>query len=578
MKRKVNIDRPKISSEEISQRKNFDSVLKNNASMSGKSLFKKPWFLSGVVATVAIIVTAVFLTQDSRLKTQDPATNTQQLTIISDSLALAEFYKAEEAKPCISPPLEGCNVPYTIYKVNAEKGAELDFKTGSKMSIPKNAFADDNGKPLKGEVELRYREFHDAVDFFVAGIPMTYDSAGTRYHFESAGMIEMLAYQNGKQVKMAPGKSVNIELASNYRGTEYNLYELDTLQNNWACLGKDKVILPKKQSKEVESIEGDFESAPIVQQAPEYKTIETKKVEAQKEKEIKIDALPKLAAKPKEPNLAKKGKYTFNLEVDPKEYPELAVYKGLLFEVGDENKNFNKAMYDITWDEAIVKDGNKKGENYLLTLKKASKKYDLIVYPVLEGKNYETALKDFQNKFTQYNIALDKRKAQEKQIEIEYQTKLAQLEKEQREIERKWKEEQDNAFRSMETQEKVKRVFTINRFGVFNCDNPVAYPKGVLCNAQLTNDKFVKLMCYDIYLVDKAKNGLFTYNKNPIVRFSFDPKSKNMLWTVEHGVLYILKPEQFANISGNNNISTLQMNRVDQKFKTAEEMKAYLNF
>jgi len=574
MKRKVNIDRPEISSEEISQRKDFDSVLKNNAGASGKPLLKKPWFLSSVVvATVAIITAAIFLNQESK-KNQELRDKNQEVVTSSDSLQLAEFYKTEEAKPCINPPLDGCNVPYTTYKVNAKKGAILDFKTGSKISIPKNAFADENGNLLKGEIELRYREFHDAVDFFVAGIPMTYDSAGVRYHFESAGMIQLLAYQNGKQVNMAPEKSVTIELASNYKGSEYNLYELDTVRNNWACLGKDKVVASAEKPAKVIRVE----LGETVQETPEYKTIETKKVEAQKEKEIKIDALPKLTTRPKEPNLAKKGKYTFNLDVDAKEYPELAVYKGLLFEVGDENKNFNKAMYDITWDEAIVNEGTKKGENYLLTLKKGSKKYDLVVYPVLEGKNYETAQKDFQNKFTQYNIALDKRKAQEKQIEIEYQASIAKLIKQQQDMERKWKEEQDNAFRSMETQEKVKRVFAINRFGVFNCDNPVAYPKGVLCNAQLTNDKFVKLMCYDIYLVDKAKNGLFTYNRNPILRFSFDPKSSNMLWTVEHGVLYILKPEQFAEISGNNKISTLQLSRVDQKFKTADEMKTYLNF
>src|ERR1017187_213247 len=91
----------------------------------------------------------------------------------------------------------------------------------------KNSFVDESGKLLNGEIELRYREFHDAFDFFVAGIPMTYDSAGVRYQFASAGMMEMQAYQNGKKVNMATGKSINIELASNYKGTEYNLYKLD---------------------------------------------------------------------------------------------------------------------------------------------------------------------------------------------------------------------------------------------------------------------------------------------------------------------------------------------------------------
>lgn len=579
MKRKVNIDRTEISSEEITKRKNFDSVLKNHTAMSAKPLLKKPWFLSSlVVTTVAVVAAVMFLNQDSE-KTQEAKKN-QDPTEINDGLALATLYKSEESKPCINPPLEGCNVPYTIYKVIAEKGATLDFKTGSKLIIPKNAFADENGKPLKGEIELRYREFHDAVDFFISGIPMTYDSAGTRYQFESAGMMEMLAYQNGKQVSMAPKKSIDIELASNYKGNEYNLYELDTVKNNWACLGKDKVIQPttQTQNKAVPATEGSNNENQTVQQTFEYKSIETKKIEVRGEKEVKIAALPKLAAEPKKPALATKEKYTFNLDVDGKEFPELAIYKGLLFEVGDENKNFNKSMYDITWDEAIIKEGTKKGENYSLTLKKAARKYDLIVYPVFEGKNYETAMKEFEDKFNKYNVTLEKRKAEEKRIENEYQAKIAALIKQQAEIERKWKEEEKARFKIMDTDQKVKRMFAINRFGVYNCDNPVAYPKGVLCNVQLTNDKFMKLICYDVYLVDKAKNGLFTYYKNPIVRFSFDPESTNMLWTVEHGVLHILKPEQFRDISGSNGISNLQLTRIDKQFKTADEMKAYLNF
>ena len=206
MKRKTNLNRPEISSAEIAKRKNFDSVLKQTTSVGAKPLMKKPWFLSSVVAvTIAIVTTVVFMNQD---KTADqPIVEKQEQITESDSLALLAFYKEEEAKPCIAPPIKGLNVHYTTYKVIAEKGATLDYKTGSKIIIPKNAFTDSNGNLLKGEVELRYREFHDAVDFFVSGIPMTYDSAGVKYQFESAGMVEVLAYQNGKQVNMAPKKS-----------------------------------------------------------------------------------------------------------------------------------------------------------------------------------------------------------------------------------------------------------------------------------------------------------------------------------------------------------------------------------
>ncbi len=572
MKRKININRPEITSEEITKGKNFNSVLKQHVA-ANLPVYKKPWFLSSVVVGAAVVITAAVM------YTKKPAGNDeavkQPVTIINaDSSALAEFYKNKEAKPYINPPLDGVNIPYTIYKVIAEKGAALDLKTGSKIVIPKNAFVDENGHLLKGEVEIRYREFHDAVDFFVSGIPMTYDSAGTKYQFESAGMMEMLGYQDGKPVNVDKNKSITVELASDYKGTEYNLYKLDTVKNNWSCLGKDKV---ESKSNVTEVTIKSKKGIDKVENAPEYKNIEIKKADVKNEKEVQIAALPKVAPEPKKPEQAKKDVYTFNLDVDGKEYPELALYKGVLFEVGNENKGFTKAMYDVTWDEATIKEGNRVGENYLLTLKKAAKKIDLVVYPVFEGKNFETAMKTFQDKFTKYNAVLEKRKGDEQRIEEEYQSKFAALKKQQEELELKWKQEMESQFKQMDTGEKVMRMFAFNSFGVYNCDNPKAYPKGVSCSANITNDKGVKLICYDVYLVDRAKNALFDFNKNPVTNFSFNPKSKNLLWTVDNGVLYWLKPDQFNEIKNLDGTCNLKMNRVDQKFKTADEIKSFFN-
>ncbi len=573
MKRKVNINRPEISSAEIAKRKNFDSVLKQTTNVGAKPLIKKPWFLSSVVAvTIAIVTTVVFLNKNNKTDLTVADIKDQ----VADSLALAEFYKAEEAKPCIAPPIKGLNVHYTTFKVIAEKGASLEYKTGSKIRIPKNAFADENGNILKGEVELRYREFHDAVDFFVSGIPMTYDSAGVKYQFESAGMVEVLAYQNGKQVNMAPKKAIDIEMASNYKGTEYNFYKLDTVANNWSCLGKDKVVPKAAPASPVFEALSEPTDVLVVEDTPAYATIEKKKNEASKEKVTQIAALPKPIAEPVKPAQVKKGKYTFNIEVDAKEFPELSVYKGLLFEVGDENVNFNKSMYDITWDEAMIKEGMKVGANYNLTLVKGLKKYDLVVYPVFEGKNYETAMQTYQEKFSKYKVTLDKRIAEEKRIEEVYQAKVAEFKRQQEAIVKANEERAANEFKQMETTQKVMRSFTVSSFGVYNCDNPSAYPTGVVCFATIKNDLNTNLMCYSVYLVDKGKNGLFTFYQNPVTRLSFNPKSKNMLWTVEHGVLYWLKPEQFNSINGGT--KELVMKKVDQKFETVEDMKAYFNF
>ncbi len=569
MKRKININRPEISPEEISKRKDFDTVLKHHTGAT-KPFFKKPLFLSSVTFVAAAIITSVVLLT----KNSNPIVENEQPTKKIDSIALLTFYKNEEAKPCINPPLKEVNVKYTIYKVVAEKGATLDFKTGSKLTFPANAFVDENGNPLKGEVELRYREFHDAVDFFVSGIPMTYDSAGIKYQFESAGMIEILAYKEGKKVDMAKDKSINVEMASDYKGTEYNLYKLDTLHNNWSCLGKDKVV----SNSAANFSKNDTVKIVKLEETPVFKKIETKKEVVKKEKETAIAALPKPISEPRKPVQAKKEKHTFDIAVDPNEFPELAVYKGVWFEVGDENKDFSPSSYDIIWDDAALKEGTKKGENYLLTLSKGLKNLKLIVYPVFEGKSYETAKKEYDKKFDKYNAVIEKRKTEEKRIEEEYQAKMVALKKQQDELKEKWKQEEANRFKTMDTQEKVRRMFAINSFGVFNSDCGKSYPQGVLCTANLVDSKNENLMCYDIYLVDKARNALFSFYKNPVTQFSFNPQSSNMLWTVEDGILYWLKPEQFKDIKDNSAIANLKMNKVDEKFTTVEDLKAYFNF
>jgi hypothetical protein len=387
-------------------------------------------------------------------------------------------------------------------------------------------------------------------------------------------MMEMLAYKDGKPVQMAEGKTINVELASAYKGTEYNLYKLDTTANNWSCLGKDKVIDKKvaENSPETKIVK--------IEETPEFKKIEEQKKEALVVKENKIAALPKVPVEPKKPAKANKEKYTFNLDLDLTEFPEFTAYKNVQWELGQENKQVNNAMWAelnrIIWEDALLKEGNKKGENYFLSLKKGSKSVnDLVVYPVFEGKNYEVAMKDFQEKFNSYSVKLEKRKADEKKIEEEYQAKIAKQQKEQEELEARLKRQEDQRLASLATEEKVMRVFRISSFGVFNCDNPTVYPKGVLCTATLTNEQNAKLMCYEVYLVDKSKNGLFTFNRNPIARLSYNPSSSNILWTVENGVLHYADSKDLIGMKSGNNVIT--MHRVERKFETVDEMKSFFN-
>jgi hypothetical protein len=570
MKRKINIDRSPVSSDEISKRKDFNSLMKAGAGAGKIPVFRQKWFLPGVaVVTVAVITGAVmFFAGGTKADSNDQQLTTQQPV---DSTALAAFYKAEEAKPCIAPPVEGLDIPFGNYTVIAEQGATIDVPGGGKLVVPKLAFSTADGKTVKGKVDIRYREFHDVVDCFVAGIPMTYDSAGTRYHFETAGMMEIMAYQDGQPLKVADGKKIDVEIVSADPSPKYNLYKLDTLNNNWACLGKDKIkpIQTDEASRKETKSGTDTTMSPVT-------VINNRIASVEKEKVQKIEALPAVKiAEPKKPAAVDATRYSFDFSFDVKEFPELKTYNNMVWEVAS-TQPFNKSDFDqvnnTSWEDASISEGPKKGDNYMISLRRGSKKKEFVAVPKFEGKNLEQAQKEYQKKFAEYSAAISERKKKEEALEQEYRAKLASLQAEQKRIEREWAQKEKDRFKSLSTQEQVRRTFAVNQFGVYNCDNPLAYPQGRKCVLALKDEKKKELEVYDVYLVEKGRNALFTYAKNPL-QLSFDPTKENMLWTVQHGKLYLLRADAFAALNGSQSV---KMELADRQFASVDELKEFL--
>lgn len=137
----------------------------------------------------------------------------------------------------LSPPINGVDVPFSTLSVNAASGDQLTFRTGTKIAVPENAFVDALGKPVTGTVELYYREFHDAADIFLAGVPLDYDTASRKMHLTTAGMFEIQAMKGSEEVFLAPGKVVKVKMASWQPGLEYNFYRLQGKDLNWEFLG-----------------------------------------------------------------------------------------------------------------------------------------------------------------------------------------------------------------------------------------------------------------------------------------------------------------------------------------------------
>jgi len=155
-------------------------------------------------------------------------------------------------KPFIQPPFPALDPQFASFTFDAQKGDSILLPSGTLIVVPPDALVDADGKPVSGQVELKYREFNDAKGILLSGIPMRYDSAGQVINFTTAGMFEMHAYQQDKELALAQSKTIPVRFGSQTVGNDFNFYRLDQNARNWAYLGTDtaEVNIEKRIMKE----------------------------------------------------------------------------------------------------------------------------------------------------------------------------------------------------------------------------------------------------------------------------------------------------------------------------------------
>lgn len=130
----------------------------------------------------------------------------------------------------IEPPL-GEQIPYESFRFHTDSNTVIVRSSGSRIAIPANSIIDKNGQAIKGEVELKVREFYSTKEILLSGIVMQLGNSMDSV-LSSAGMIDIRAFANEEEVFIAKDKSVKIDLPS-YREDVQN-YQLFKLENDSA--------------------------------------------------------------------------------------------------------------------------------------------------------------------------------------------------------------------------------------------------------------------------------------------------------------------------------------------------------
>ena len=227
----IRVDKPEPDSERIAQHKDFGALMAQYQAQPRSRAPRRARLRYLQVAVATAAAAAAILIVWLSIPSPQGASTTNYAEAAATHL---------EALPYVHPPFETVRPQFASYQVPAATGRRIDHVDGSVFVIPAAAFEDATGATVQGEVQIELAVYADLTDMLVRGIPLRYDSTSTRFLMQSAGAVEMRAYQQGNPVALRPGKQVDVMLrtrTSEAFVTAYSrvlrVYHLDTLARNW---------------------------------------------------------------------------------------------------------------------------------------------------------------------------------------------------------------------------------------------------------------------------------------------------------------------------------------------------------
>lgn len=166
--------------------------------------------------------------EQSFLVNEEPEHDSVQNT---NELVVPTPLKSESKK---KKPHVAFQKPFEKSILNATTGGTI-ITRDSKSSIhfDPNSLVDQDGKIVEGDVEIRYREYRNAAEMAFSGIPMMYEEDGKEYRFNSAGMIEVRAYQNEEELSIKPGADFTIDYNVTQQVDSCFFFALDGEEQKW---------------------------------------------------------------------------------------------------------------------------------------------------------------------------------------------------------------------------------------------------------------------------------------------------------------------------------------------------------
>lgn len=579
----IRINPPRLSDEQISRHKDFDGLIELHRRTTKVVPFHRRGWVRWVAAAAAacILVVSYWFWEGER---------------DYDELQAAYFEKL----PYVNPPLPAVQPTFVSFTLDNERGGRLMYNTGSSLEVPPLAFVDSRGEVVSGEITLRYREMHDFVDFFLAGIPMVYDSGGVLYTLESAGMIEVYAEKNGEPLNLAHDKHIGVELVSRVNTsptleipTGFNIYRLDEEARNWRYVAVDH-MRPLDEEPIFPRAGGELTA---VERAYMTYTQELQAIEKRRDEQLAaLERAYPMPSKPVAPRKPSPDRHVFELDLSELSRPVGdAATNQARRELKAMYQNYNRMLWELSPRSTIsaeqiqrefgevenIRIQSEGNGEYQITLEKDGRNVSFYALPVLTGSEYQQASEQYQRDLAEWENAVAAREQllEQKRREIEAaiaQQKVETQQRFQQTLEQLSAQSNDHDATNLIVQRKVVNQFSINCTGIWNCDRPLP-PYMTEVRASFVNTKGEPYANLTGYIVDRSRNSLSRFLVKNDAKLSFNHLSDNLLWLVtEEGKLALCRPEQFRQIKPGTQTFTFVLEEIDMPLKTVEDARRVL--
>lgn len=553
---RFNLEEP--SKEAIRKRMDFDALL-NQFEESQPAPAARPakvrrlvYVLSAAAAAIALLLLIPVLTR-------------QQSTLSPEAYFAQQHF--------VAPPIGQLSLDFQKESItDPHKGGIIEYPSGSRLVVPAAAFMTDRGALVGGEVEVFYRELHDYVDFFVAGIPMAYDSLGTQRYLTSAGMVEVYAEQNGKRLQLAPGKAIQVELVSEvpvndyFTLPNYYIYQLDTAARSWVYRNVDMLQFVAEDNWP----DGDTGSPEALWKG-QLAQLETEYQQSLQELQ---DGYP-LPPAPLMPTQAKGDRPTLELDFlngdialdagSDLQAEDLAyLHQGTIWEIAPESPAVDPRAFRVTWESVRLRRLN--AQRFELTLVHSQNEETIIVTPVLLGANYERAMIAYEAARKGYDAATQ---AREEYLIAGRESLQAAFNLKKKALQEELSQEIQNLNQPLTR--KVVNRFVVNTFGVWNCAQPINAPR-TITGVNYVDDAGTPIENVTAYVVNPRQNTVYRYlanNKAPLGV----PDDESLLWIVkDDGNISISTLEE-----GQTKEGEVQLKTVAPPVKSSKELRKLLS-